>query len=266
LLDARRLNRLLAADPFLALSAIRESVDSTNDELRRLAAAGAPAGTVVLAERQDAGRGRHGRRWWSPPGGGLYFSVLFRPERTGAALTRWTVAAAVAVAEACREVAGVPVEIEWPNDLVWRGRKLAGVLTETRGGAGAAVDLICGIGINLLDAGEEAPPAVRARAVSLQRAAGGGMLEPERLVAAVLIGFVELGRQLDRGAWEAIAGRFERLAPRARGCEVRVREGEGPAYRGRTRGLAGDGALVIERDDGSVREVRMADAVTYQEG
>lgn len=112
---------------------------STNDVATRLAADGAPEGTVVVADEQTRGRGRLGRAWHSPPGSGLYLSVVFRPtdgmpdEAAGAAVARLlTLAAGVAAAEAVRGATGLAVELKWPNDLVIGRprRKLAGLLAE----------------------------------------------------------------------------------------------------------------------------------------
>ena len=106
------------------------TVSSTNDEMRRLAERGAKDGTVVIAGEQTAGRGRRGSRWHSAPGLGLYLSALFRPGGRSEQLTRWTLAASVAAVEACREAGASEVCIDWPNDLTWRGKKLAGILTQ----------------------------------------------------------------------------------------------------------------------------------------
>lgn len=128
-------------DPFRLL--VRESVESTNDEVRTLAQAGAPDGLVILAEAQTAGRGRRGAAWFSPAGESLAFSILVRPQEPKALWPRLALAAGVAVAEAI-EPFGVRAGIKWPND-VWIGsRKVAGILVE----AGADFAVV-GIGLNV---------------------------------------------------------------------------------------------------------------------
>ena len=117
-----------------------EQIDSTNAYLLRQARAGAPEGTVAVAEHQSAGRGRMDRKWESPPGASLLASVLFRPEFDLAELHLCTAAMALAAVEACRLVAGVGPVLKWPNDVLVGERKLAGVLAEVAfdgGGAGA---------------------------------------------------------------------------------------------------------------------------------
>lgn len=127
---------------------VYDEVDSTNTLARKQAIAGAPEGTVILADTQRQGRGRMGRQFFSPQGSGLYMSVILRPD---AAVTPLyvTTAAAVAVAEAIEEIAEVPSSIKWVNDVYCRGRKVCGILTES------AVThtleyAVLGIGINVL--------------------------------------------------------------------------------------------------------------------
>lgn len=140
---------------------VHDRVNSTNDVARGLAEAGAPEGTAVLAREQTGGRGRLGRRWASPPGG-LWLSVVLRPQLPVAEWTRLGFAASVAAAAAVDAVAGVPVGLKWPNDLVVGGRKLGGVLVEA-GGAYA----IAGIGINANVQVELLEPEIAAAATSL---------------------------------------------------------------------------------------------------
>jgi BirA family transcriptional regulator, biotin operon repressor / biotin---[acetyl-CoA-carboxylase] ligase len=132
-----------------------EEVDSTNRYLLDLARRGAPEGVVVVADFQSAGRGRRGRTWVAPPGGGLLASVLLRPDPVVVVPPdrRWLVTAAVALAaaDACRQMAGVVPEIKWPNDLLVGERKLAGILAEADAGA-----IVVGVGINVATAPPEA--------------------------------------------------------------------------------------------------------------
>src|SRR5262249_51638000 len=106
-------------------------VDSTMDVLASLARSGAPEGTAVIAERQRQGRGRQGRAWFSPPVGNVYVSVLLRPRRPAATMTALAPACGLGVAEALEEFATVPAGLKWPNDVMVRGRKIAGILIES---------------------------------------------------------------------------------------------------------------------------------------
>ena len=121
-----------------------DSVDSTNDEIRRRALTGEAEGLVLVAERQTAGRGRRGAAWFSPPGESLAFSILLRPAEPKVLWPRLALAAGLAVAEALGSQAGV----KWPNDVWIRRRKVAGILIEA--GADFAVVGI-GVNINLMD-------------------------------------------------------------------------------------------------------------------
>jgi BirA family biotin operon repressor/biotin-[acetyl-CoA-carboxylase] ligase len=126
-------------------------VPSTNEEATRLAAAGAPEGTLIVADEQTAGRGRRGRTWVSPPGN-FFGSLVLRPRRHAAEAAQLGFAASLAVLEACRHFLppSAALACKWPNDVLADGRKLAGILLESRAsGAGALDWLVIGIGINL---------------------------------------------------------------------------------------------------------------------
>src|SRR3979411_2270895 len=107
-----------------------DSVSSTNDVARELAASGAPEGLCVIAREQTAGRGRQGRLWASPPGEGLYLSLVLRPQIKAADSAIVTLAAAVGVAETFKLDFEVPADIKWPNDVLVSGRKICGILVE----------------------------------------------------------------------------------------------------------------------------------------
>lgn len=124
------------------------SVSSTNDAARQLAREGAPEGTVVVAEEQTGGRGRLGRGWHSPRGG-LWVSVILRPAAPPARAPEVTFVAAVACVEALRRYPGLEIAVKWPNDLLWKGRKLGGILTEMSGEFDRINHIALGIGLNV---------------------------------------------------------------------------------------------------------------------
>ncbi len=121
---------------------------STNDDAVRLAEQGAPEGTVVVADWQRAGRGRHGRRWVAPPCSALLFSIVLRPRLAPAQIFRVTAAGALAVLDAVR-AAGARAQLKWPNDVVCEGRKLAGLLAQAGWRDGLLSWLVLGIGLNV---------------------------------------------------------------------------------------------------------------------
>ena len=167
--------------------------DSTQSEAQRLAAAGAPEGTVVTALHQRAGRGRRGHDWWDVPGESLLASVLLRPRGPVTAAPQLSLVGGLAVADALVAVASVPARIRWPNDLLVDGRKVCGILAEASSdsvgaGAGRLHHVILGIGVNL--AQTAFPEALADRATSL-RLVTGRAPEAAAVLAAVL---EQLGR------------------------------------------------------------------------
>lgn len=125
------------------------TISSTQDELRRLAEAGASEGTLVVADHQTRGRGRMGRTWLDEPGANLLLSVLFRPEIPAARIPQLSLLAAVASAEALRAATDLVIGIRWPNDLQVRERKVGGILAEGAAIGEQVLYVILGIGINL---------------------------------------------------------------------------------------------------------------------
>ncbi len=237
------------------------SIGSTNDLAARLAAAGATEGTTVAAEAQTEGRGRLGRTWFSPPGAGLYASVVIRPDdgprqppgaggAAGAAArmmplpSALTLAAGVALAEAVRESTGLAAEIKWPNDLVVRRRKLAGILAEASA-RGAALDyVVLGFGVNVRAA--TYPPEVESRATSIE-AELGRPVDRGLLLATTLVRLAACRGALRSGAMADVLDRWRALSPSAAGAPVEWQGSDG-AVTGRTAGLDADGALLVERD------------------
>lgn len=146
---------------------IFDTTGSTNFEAFRLATAGAPEGTIVLAEQQEAGKGRLGRSWSSPSGKNIYISLIMRPVIPTYLAPRLTIVAAVALSDTLIE-AGIPEHrIKWPNDILVDNRKLSGILTEMKGDTDSIEFIITGIGINVNATPDDHPPELRDTATSL---------------------------------------------------------------------------------------------------
>lgn len=143
---------------------------STNDVARAVAAAGAPEGTVIIADKQTSGRGRLGRAWHSPPGTGLWCSAVLRPPLPLGQLGPLALVAAIAVYRAGLRWGATGLGLKWPNDLVAAGRKVAGILTEAVGGSDRLPPeyVIVGIGVNVRRPADGFPPALQQTAVSLE--------------------------------------------------------------------------------------------------
>lgn len=202
------------------------SIGSTNDEALRRAEEGAAEGLVVTADTQTAGRGRQGRTWSDAPGKSLLFSVLLAPAIPLPSFPLLALALAASVAGAGRAVAGAPLEVKWPNDVTHLGRKLCGILAESRSAAGSRAPLlVIGAGVNVNQAPEDFPAEVRGRATSLRMAAGGRAVDREPLLAEILRRF-EVDLRLVRSGDPAPL--FTALKPHlpAPGRSVAVRVGD----------------------------------------
>jgi BirA family biotin operon repressor/biotin-[acetyl-CoA-carboxylase] ligase len=220
---------------------------STNDVALSLALAGAPPGTSVLADVQHAGRGRRGHDWSSPAGAGVYLSVIVAPRDVPGSTTLVTLAAGVAVAQAVRSTAGLPVELKWPNDIVigrpWR--KLGGVLCEAVGNDPRLDAVVIGVGLNVRRAAY--PKAVASRATSVEVELG-RPIERAPFVVEVLAGLRGMMEVLDRGDREAVCLAWRGLGQSGlAGARVTWRD-QNIERRGRARGIDADGALLVERE------------------
>ena len=229
-------------DPFHLM--IRESVESTNDEVHSLAKNGAPHGRIVLAERQTAGRGRRGAAWFAPTGESLAFSILLRPTEAKTLWPRLALATGLAVAEAI-ESFGLQVGIKWPND-VWIGaRKVAGILVE----AGANFAVI-GIGLNVNTT--EFPPEVAKFATSLQMETGQAFSRAE-VMAVVIRRFSIRSRQIGPDFPELISTVRQRCVLTGQRVSL-ITAGE--ARKGTVEGIADSGELLFRSEKGLERLIQ----------
>jgi len=221
---------------------------STNDEAKRLADAGAPAWSAIVADRQIAGRGRHGRSWQSPPGN-LYLSVILRPSGGVAAAAQLGFAAALAVGEALalRLPPTCALRYKWPNDVLVDGAKIAGILLESLAGTdGSVAWVVVGIGINVASQ----PQGTSTPATSLS-ALGAAAMTPETLVPEIVDGLrVWVGRWQTNGFEPLRRAWLERALGLGSALRVKLpRE----SLTGRFVNLDRDGALLLETTAGPRR-------------
>jgi BirA family biotin operon repressor/biotin-[acetyl-CoA-carboxylase] ligase len=231
-----------------------ETVDSTNRVALELGARGSPEGAVVFAEEQTRGRGRLGRTWSSPKGKGLTFSVLLRPVLAIQEVPRLTLTAAVSVAEALREEAGVRAEIRWPNDVLVSGRKICGILTEMNAEPDRVLFVVVGIGLN-----------VNARPEDLPEGAASLLGETGRAWDRCALAAEVLGR-LETHYGQLVSGRFADLAARwesysgLTGRRVAASTLRG-SVEGEALGIDEEGALWIREDTGLRTKVLSGDVL-----
>lgn len=218
----------------------KDETASTNDDARDLALAGAPSGTAVLAARQTRGRGRAGRSFLSPQGG-LYLSVVLRPRLPPHAWALLPLALGNAAVTLLRE-RGWRADLKWPNDVLIHGRKVAGVLTESRLGHDSFV--VAGVGMNLTNAPLDSATSLAAHAAPPDR---------RELAEALRAAMV---RAVERLEVEGAAPTLEEVR---RHCVTLGRPVAWDDGEGRARDVSPDGALVVERPDGSLVQVVAGD-------
>jgi BirA family biotin operon repressor/biotin-[acetyl-CoA-carboxylase] ligase len=229
-----------------------KETSSTNDIVERLARDEVPEGVVVFAEAQTKGRGRLGRKWLSPARKGLWFSVLLRPDLRPQAATQLTIAAATALTRGIRQQTGLHPEIKWPNDVLIKGRKVAGVLTELNAELDHVKYVILGIGVDVNLNANEFPPELRKIATSLKIEAGRAISRSE--LAATLLR--ELDRDYGRICRHQFAGVADEWEEQCTTLSRRVimRIGD-RVVRGRAESLDDDGALLLRTDHGHLERV-----------
>jgi BirA family biotin operon repressor/biotin-[acetyl-CoA-carboxylase] ligase len=235
-----------------------EQTTSTNDVIEKLARDGVKEGVVVFAESQTRGRGRLGRKWISPAHKGLWFSVLLRPDLRPQETTQLTVASATALRRAIQSETDLKPEIKWPNDILIRGKKVAGILTELSAEVDRVKHIILGIGVDVnLDAGEFSAE-LKKTATSLKTETGESVSRAE-LAAAIL-------RELDFDYSRICGGKFSQVADEWEehcatiGRNVTVHIGE-RKIRGRAESLDDDGALLLRSEHGRLERIMGGDVV-----
>jgi BirA family biotin operon repressor/biotin-[acetyl-CoA-carboxylase] ligase len=224
------------------------TIGSTNDVAAERASSGGAEGTVVVADAQTAGRGRRGRTWFSPPGAGLYVSVILMPsqsrDRERATLVT-TLAAGVALVEGIRQATGLSAALKWPNDLYVGRRKLAGILAE-----GAGESVVLGYGINVLAA--SFPPELADRVTALESELGRGV-DRASVFAETLCALARRYDDLLEGRFDAILDAWRSLAPTAQGARVSCTTPAGQQT-GVTAGIDDRGALLV-RTSNSIERI-----------
>lgn len=233
-----------------------ESTTSTNDVVEKLARDGVKEGVVVFAESQTRGRGRLGRKWTSPAGKGLWFSVLLRPGLRPQALTQVTVASATALRRAIESLTGLKPEIKWPNDILVGGKKAAGILTELSAELDRVKYAILGIGVDVNLTVGDFPADLRRIATSLKAEAGRAL--PRAELAVLIL------QELDADYARVLGGGFAEVADEWEahcttiGRQLSIRTGD-RLVQGRAESLSEDGALLLRTEHGHLERIVAGD-------
>ena len=238
-----------------------QTIDSTNSKAYQLALGGAKEGELVIAESQEKGRGRLGRHWFSPPFLNLYLSVILRPKIPPQQASLITLMAAVATADAIRKFTGLVPLIKWPNDILLRDRKVAGLLNEIHSEMDRIHFIILGIGVNLNVDGKMFPKEVRALATSLKKEMGQTISRKVflRLLLQELEGWYTIF--LQEGAASMLKAWRDRAQIKGRRVKV---HSFGETLVGIAVDVDSDGALILEMAGGERKRVVAGD-IEYKE-
>lgn len=230
----------------------RHEVDSTNRIAKELAMGGEPEGTLIVADSQTGGRGRKGRAWFSPPGGGLYLSLILRPSLHPVEAPKMTLLAGVALAETLLPFIPTGVSIRWPNDIYSRGKKIAGILMEVATEIDTIDYMVLGVGLNVNIPREDFPAELRRRATSFVSETGvpGRRVE---LLTDFLSRLEEWYLGIDKKGFSPVIERWRELTDTI-GKRVRAAWPDQPVQ-GIVVGIDEDGTLLLECPDGSVRRI-----------
>jgi len=233
-----------------------ESVGSTNEVAWEEAEKGAAEWTVIIADEQTEGRGRLSRKWHSPAGLGAWVSIVLRPNVRPSVAPGLTMCASLAVAKALRKLHPMSVSLKWPNDVMVKGRKICGILTEMKASGDTVEFVVCGIGINLNQAAEDFPPELRDAATSVFLATG-HRADRTALVAELLQQMEKLYGVFLRRGLAALMGEWRSMCPLF-GKIVRMRT-RGETVEGVFHDIDAGGALVLRLESGVHRSFLAGD-------
>jgi len=233
-----------------------ERVGSTNEVAWEEAEKGAAEWTLVIADEQTGGRGRLSRKWHSPAGLGAWMSVVLRPDVRPSVAPGITMCASLAVAKALRKLHPMSVSLKWPNDVMVKGRKICGILTEMKASGDRVEFVVCGMGINLNQTEEDFTPELREVATSVLLATG-HRADREALVAELMRQMEKLyGVFLGRGL-QALMGEWRSMCPLF-GKIVRITT-RGETVEGVFHDIDAGGALVLRLESGVHRSFLAGD-------
>lgn len=236
-----------------------EEVTSTQDIARQLILRGVPDGTLIVSDRQTKGRGRLERKWHSQSRKGIWASFVIRPDLPAHKLPQFTLLTAVAICQALEEVTGIVPEIKWPNDILVKGKKLCGILTELVQIKGETPALIIGFGINVRHRHEDFPPELAEKATSLLLITEKDW-EHHALLQTICARFEKLYRLLVTDGFSPIKTLWESYCG-SLGKTITAQTLTG-TYTGEVLGIDHEGVLLIKLADGRIERLYSADIIS----
>ena len=220
-----------------------DTIDSTNTKAQELAEKGYPSGTLVVADKQESGKGRRGRSWVSPSGTGIFMTLMIKPDINPNNASMLTLVAALAVAKAITSVTGEEAMIKWPNDIVVNGKKVCGILTEMNAQFDYINNIVVGVGINVHN--ESFPEEISQMASSLMIEAGGKRFHRAQIIAETMSYFEQYyDTFLKTQDLSALVREYDELLVN-RNKSVRVLDPKEP-FDGKAMGITPKGELIVE--------------------
>lgn len=220
-----------------------DTIDSTNTKAQELAEKGYPSGTLVVADKQESGKGRRGRSWVSPSGTGIFMTLMIKPDINPNNASMLTLVAALAVAKAITSVTGEEAMIKWPNDIVVNGKKVCGILTEMNAQFDYINHIVVGIGINVHN--ESFPEEISQMASSLMIEAGGKRFHRAQIIAETMSYFEQYyDTFLKTQDLSALVREYDELLVN-RNKSVRVLDPKEP-FDGEAMGITPKGELIVD--------------------
>lgn len=220
-----------------------DTIDSTNTKAQELAEKGYPSGTLVVADKQESGKGRRGRSWVSPSGTGIFMTLMIKPDINPNNASMLTLVAALAVAKAITSVTGEEAMIKWPNDIVVNGKKVCGILTEMNAQFDYINNIVVGIGINVHN--ESFPEEISQMASSLMIEAGGKRFHRAQIIAETMLYFEQYyDTFLKTQDLSALVREYDELLVN-RNKSVRVLDPKEP-FDGKAMGITPKGELIVD--------------------
>lgn len=220
-----------------------DTIDSTNTKAQELAEKGYPSGTLVVADKQESGKGRRGRSWVSPSGTGIFMTLMIKPDINPNNASMLTLVAALAVAKAITSVTDEEAMIKWPNDIVVNGKKVCGILTEMNAQFDYINHIVVGIGINVHN--ESFPEEISQMASSLMIEAGGKRFHRAQIIAETMSYFEQYyDTFLKTQELSALVREYDKLLVN-RNKSVRVLDPKEP-FDGKAMGITPKGELIVD--------------------